>query len=222
MNNKTISYLIFSFILLGTSFYASKAFADEYWDMNVSLYDVLPIGKNDIVFLGNSITDGGEFNELFGRSDIKNRGIRSDAIPGVLKRLRQITEGKPKKIFLLIGINDISHGLSISELTKRYENLVKEIRTQSPDTKVYIQSVMPVNNDFGRYKGLIGKENIIKGLNKEIKKIASDNEAVYIDLWQMLSDNNGKLKKNFTNDGLHLTGAGYKAWTEGIRHYVEE
>lgn len=58
--------------------------------------------------------------------NIKNRGIRSDVITGVEKRLGQITYGHPAKIFLLIGINDVSHGLSAEKLAERYERLVKK------------------------------------------------------------------------------------------------
>ncbi len=222
MNNRIIYQAIFLLTLLSSVLAPSVATADEYWDRKVSLYSVLPINETDIVFLGNSITDGGEFSELFGRNDIKNRGIRSDVIPGVLKRVSLVTDGKPRKIFLLIGINDISHNLSVGELARRYESLVKEIRKKSPQTKLYIQSVMPINNDFKRYKGLFGREKTVKSLNAEIERIASENGARYIDLWPFLADSNGKLKKSYTNDGLHLNGPGYKAWTNGIRRFVED
>lgn len=205
---------------LATGF--SSATADEYWDQKTSLFELLPVTKNDIVFLGNSITDGGEFAELFQMPNIKNRGIRSDIITGVEKRVSQVTAGKPAKIFLLIGINDISHGHSVAELARRYERLVKRIRQESPATKLYIQSVMPVNNTFKRYKGLVGKEKIITGLNAELKKIASANEAQYIDLWPYLADANGRLRADVTNDGLHLNGRGYRAWTNGIKSKVKE
>ena len=144
--------------------------ADEYWDRKVSLFSVLPIEENDIVFLGNSITDGGEFNELFNRGDVKNRGISSDVITGVEKRLEQVTSGHPRKIFLLIGINDVSHGLSVGQLSERYERLVKKIRTQSPETELYVQSVMPINNDFHRYRNLTGRERTVVELNKCIRE----------------------------------------------------
>lgn len=196
--------------------------ADAYWDQKTSLFEILPITGNDIVFLGNSITDGGEFNELFGMTNIKNRGIRSDVIPGVEKRLRQVTDGKPKKIFLLIGINDVSHNLSVKELARRYESLVKKIRTQSPTTKLYVQSVMPINNSIGKYKSLRGKEATIKKFNEEIKRIARENGATYVNLWPALADSQGNLKKAYTNDGLHLTGAGYKAWAGSIKSLVTE
>lgn len=199
-----------------------SAQADEYWDQRFSLFDTLPIYPGDIVFLGNSITDGGEFNELFKMNNIKNRGIRSDNINGVKKRLAQVTKGHPKKIFLLIGVNDIPGTQTADQIAKRYASLVEEIRRQSPQTKLYLQSVMPINNSFKRYKSLTGKENTIKLLNKKIKDIAEKNHCIYIDLWPTLADATGRLKKHYTNDGLHLTGAGYRAWTSAIEKYVKE
>lgn len=196
--------------------------ADEYWDQKTSLFELLPVRENDIVFLGNSITDGGEFNELFEMDNIKNRGIRSDVITGVEKRLGQVTGGRPKKIFLLIGINDVSHGHSTDELARRYERLVKKIREESPETKLYVQSIMPINNSFKRYKGLVGKEKTITSFNERIRTIASENGAEYVDLWPFLSDTSGNLKREYTNDGLHLNGRGYRVWTEGIKKLVKE
>lgn len=214
--------LALSMSIMGASSIPLSAVADEYWDQKTSLFEILPIRGNDIVFLGNSITDGGEFGELFEMDNIKNRGIRSDVITGVEKRLSQVTTGHPAKIFLLIGINDVSHGLTMDKLAERYERLVKKIREQSPDTKLYVQSVMPVNNDFKRYRNLIGREKIIPQFNKEIEQIAARNGAEYINLWPALADTGGKLKREYTNDGLHLNGAGYRAWTRHIEQYVKE
>lgn len=200
----------------------SAAHADKYWEQRVSLFNQLPVTESDIIFLGNSITDGGNFEELFGREDVKNRGIRSDAIPGVLKRLDQVTKGHPRKIFLLIGINDVSHGLTVTQLAERYENLVKEIQKRSPQTKLYLQSVMPINNSFKVYKSLTDKEQTVVDFNKQIKRIAGENGLTYIDLWPVLADSQGNMKKNLTNDGLHLTGEGYRIWTDLLRPYLDE
>lgn len=195
--------------------------ADSYYDRRVSQFELLPVDSNDIVFLGNSITDGGELAELLNNPNVKNRGITSDVISGVEKRLAQVMLGKPAKLFLLIGINDISHNLTVAQLSKKYEHLVKNIRMLSPHTKVYLQSVMPINNDFKRYKLLVGKEKVIKGFNKEIKRIASDNGCTFIDLNPALADpKTGKLYRTYTNDGLHLTGVGYKAWMKVVEPYV--
>lgn len=199
---------------------APLANADEYWDQRVSLFDTLPIGPQDIVFLGNSITDGGEFSEYFHNQNIKNRGIRSDVIDGVRKRLHQITDGKPSKIFLLIGINDVSHKLSAKKIAEKYRTLVKEIREQSPHTRLYIQSIMPINNTFGRYKNLQGTEQVITNVNRMLENIAKEEGACYVDLTDALADSRGRLRREFTNDGLHLTGKGYVAWGEAIQNLV--
>lgn len=195
---------------------------DTYWQQRVSLFDRLTVTPDDIVFLGNSITDGGEFAEIFEMENCLNRGIRSDVINGVRKRLQQVVSGHPKKIFLLIGINDVSHGLSAEKIAANYEQLVKEIRQASPETQLYVQSVMPINNDFKRYKNLIGRENVIPALNTLLREIARDNSAVYIDLWPALVGKDGKkMDRAYTNDGLHLTGAGYQAWASVLAPYVK-
>ncbi|MDE6336449.1 MAG: sialate O-acetylesterase [Muribaculaceae bacterium] len=213
-------------LLFSTASLLSTVEADarsEYWHQRVTLFDLLPVEPGDIVFLGNSITDGGEFTELFDNPSIKNRGISSDVISGVKERLYQVTNNHPSKIFLLIGINDVSHNLTVSQLSAAYEDLVKTIRSDSPESHLYIQSLMPINNDFGRYKNLKGKENVIKALNEQLKEIADRNGATYVDLWPALADKKtGKLRREFTNDGLHLLGKGYDAWAEAIRHLVAE
>lgn len=209
-------------ILLLAAVCCLPARADEYWDQKTSLFDVLPVYSDDIVFLGNSITDGGEFAELFDIPNIKNRGIRSDVITGVEKRLTQVTSGRPAKIFLLIGINDVSHGLTVDQLAARYERLVRKIREQTPDTKLYIQSVMPINNDFNRYKNLKGREKVIPALNNRLQTIAAQNGAEYVDLTKALESAPDKLNPKYTNDGLHLNGPGYRAWARAILHLVKQ
>lgn len=209
-------------ILMLTAVCCLPVRADEYWDQKTSLFDVLPVNSDDIVFLGNSITDGGEFAELFGMPNIKNRGIRSDVITGVEKRLTQVTSGCPAKIFLLIGINDVSHGLTVDQLATRYERLVKKIREQTPQTRLYIQSVMPINNDFNRYKNLKGREKVIPALNLRLQTIAARNGAEYVDLSKTLESTPNKLNPKYTNDGLHLNGPGYRAWTRAIQHLVKQ
>lgn len=196
---------------------------NAYWKQRTTLFDLLPIEKDDIVFLGNSITDGGEWSELFNNEKLKNRGISGDVISGIKERLYQVVDGKPGKIFLLVGINDVSHNLTAERILSEYEDLVKEIREKTPETRLYIQSIMPIDNGFNRYKALIGKENVVTEINNGLPEIARKYGATYIDLWPALSDRaTGKLKKKFTNDGLHLTGAGYAAWVDAIRGFVEE
>lgn len=218
--NISVAALISAYSLVSPHSASSRS---EYWHQRVTLFDIIPVEPGDIVFLGNSITDGGEFTELFDNPFIKNRGISSDVISGVMERLDQVTNNHPSKIFLLIGINDVSHNRTADQIAKEYEELVKNIRFKAPESKLYIQSLMPINNDFGRYKNLKGKEKVISDLNIKLEAIAEQNGAMYVDLWPALADKRtGKLRREFTNDGLHLLGKGYDAWAKAIRHLVNE
>lgn len=221
-SHRSISAAILTAAALSLAAAPAEARRSAYWEQRVTLFDKLPVERGDIVFLGNSITDGGEWSELFQMENIKNRGISADVIDGVRERLHQVTDGHPAKIFLLIGINDVSHNLTASQIADEYGKLVREIRRLSPETRLYIQSVLPINNDFGRYKSLRGCEKTVTDLNLRLRAIAADNGAKYVDLWPALADADGKLDRRFTNDGLHLTGEGYKAWAALLLPYVRE
>ena len=195
----------------------------EYWYQRSSLFEVLDIMPDDIVFFGNSITDGAELQELLGMPNVKNRGIVGDNVSGLIERVHQVTKGHPKKIFILIGCNDISQDQTIEEITTNYRTLLRKIQQDSPESKIYIQSVMPINNDFGRYKTLFGKEHLIPELNEELVKIAKEFNITYIDVQPPLADpESGKLKKEYTPDGIHLMGPAYQEWIEVLRPYVME
>ena len=94
-----------------------------FYYQRATLFEVLPTSKSDIVFLGNSITNGGEWAELLGNPHAKNRGISGDTTQGVLDRLSTVIKGKPAKIFLLIGTNDFARGKSMDEIVKNVEKI---------------------------------------------------------------------------------------------------
>ena len=82
-----------------------------YYHQRVSLFRSLPQTTGDIVFLGNSITDGGEWTEMFADPKVKKRGISGDSTSGVLNRLDEVYNRKPAKVFLLIGVNDLARNM---------------------------------------------------------------------------------------------------------------
>ena len=129
------------------------------------MFDLLPISEEDIIFVGNSISAGCEWAEIFNNNKIKNRSISGDTSLGILERIEQVTNFKPKKIFLMIGINDLAVGIKIDSIAKNYSNIIKRIKSLSPETRVYIQSVLPVNDDF---KGVNNKDVIELNLKPKI------------------------------------------------------
>lgn len=195
---------------------------NEFYFQRSSLFELLPVDSDDIVFWGNSLTNGCEWHELFGNPNIKNRGISSDVIQGLIDRSEPILQGHPRKVFILSGVNDISHNLSADSVARVMEKLIVKVKTESPNTKIYLQSLLPINNDFGRYKAMKGKEGVIIETNKKLESLARKHGIVWIDLYSKFVGQDGKMKKEYTNDGLHLLGAGYIVWRDAIIDYVND
>lgn len=193
-----------------------------FYYQRASLFDALGVDSTDIVMLGNSLTNGCEWHELLGMSNVKNRGISSDVIQGVNDRLPSLIKGRPAKIFLLIGVNDVSHNLGVDSITEAYIKLIDRIRTEIPDTKLYVQSMLPVNISFGKYLGMADKGEQIVQLNERIQGYAREKGFTWIDLYSVMVDEDGHLKREYTNDGLHLLAPGYVAWAEAIMPYIKE
>lgn len=188
-----------------------------YYDARQKLYDELKGTKYDVVFLGNSMTERGDWQELIGhRIAVANRGIGGDNTFGVLARLDAVTTIKPKKLFLMIGINDIGRGLPIAVISNNYRRIIKQITSDSPRTKIFLQSVLPMNSELLDADNLKGKEALVAELNKEIKRIADEEKLVFIDLWPVFSVD-GQLKKDLTADGIHLKPEVYGIWVNHLK-----
>lgn len=194
-----------------------------FYYQRASLFEVLPTSKSDIIFLGNSITNGGEWAELLGNPHAKNRGISGDTTQGVLDRLSTITKGKPSKIFLLIGTNDFAHGKSMDEIAKNVEKIVERVKRESPKTKLYVQSVFPVNPKLNtNFSGHMDRKKDIAALNAKIKAVAVRHGVTYIDVYKSLvTPSTDVMNPEYTNDGLHLLGKGYQKWVDVLKPYLK-
>jgi len=189
-----------------------------FYYQRTSLFEKLPVDSNDIVFLGNSITNGAEWTELFQNINIKNRGISGDICQGVYDRLQCITDEKPSKIFLLIGINDMARGTSIDSIANAMLKIIEKIQTETPHTKIYLQSVLPVNESFGMFQGHTKQKANIKPLNEKLEKLARTKKVTFIDLYShFIVPNTQLMDPKYTNDGLHLLGEGYMKWVEIVK-----
>ncbi len=193
------------------------AFRPNNYELRVQQFRAYPNAKSDVVFLGNSITAGVDWNELLGMSNARNRGISGDITYGVLQRLDEVTEGKPAKVFILIGINDISRNIPDSLILRNYETMIRRIKTESPKTKIYFHTLMPVNNEFTQFKNHYNKDEHILFVNAELKKLATREKVTLIDLYPHYLDANKKMDKKYTIDGLHLNSEGYRVWAELLR-----
>lgn len=192
--------------------------------LKMDLFRSYPNSERDIIFLGNSITAGVDWVELLGKPLVRNRGISGDITFGVLERLHEVTEGRPAKVFILIGINDISRNIPDSVIVGNYEKMIRRIKTESPKTKIYFQTLLPVNNGFTQFKNHYNKDEHILFVNKSLKALAVKEKITLIDLYPHFLDSNNKLDKNYTIDGLHLNAEGYKVWAGVLKKggYLEK
>ena len=202
---------------------AGAAFAQgEYHFQRRSLFDVLPLHSSDIVFVGNSITDGCEWAELFQNRHVKNRGISGDRSDWLLGRLDSILTAHPKKLFLMIGTNDLAAGRTPDEIVRDVERLIDRFQRESKWTKIYVQSILPVNGEgFTKYRSHYEHAHLIVPTNKRLEALCHQKRVTYLDVWGALADDEGRLDRRYTNDGLHLMGAGYLVWRDAIRIHVK-
>jgi lysophospholipase L1-like esterase len=194
----------------------------KYWANRDELFAKLPTDSNDIIFLGNSLTQYFELAELFQNPHVKNRGIAGDKTDGVLDRLGAITKGNPSKVFIEIGVNDLGHKIPTDSILKNYCAVLDTLKRRCPKTNIYIQSVLPVadsSNVLNADYCSAGTNKSIEAINQRLKVIASDKNVTYIDIHSHFQES-GHLKPAYTFDGVHLTGDGYLLWTKLLLPYV--
>lgn len=191
-----------------------------YWHQRAGHFLKLPDTRDEIIFLGDSITDGGNWTEMFADLRVKNRGISGDVTAGVLARLDEVTQSQPLKIFLMIGINDLADGIKPEKVVENIQVIVKKIRLKSPKTRVYLESLLPVNPDLGMFPSHTKKSEEVLTVNARLEKLAEKFGLTYIDLFSRFVTSDGKLNPRLTNDGLHLTGEGYIVWKEAVEKYI--
>jgi lysophospholipase L1-like esterase len=184
-----------------------------------TLYD---IDSATVVMLGNSLTEnGGNWASRIGtRMKVVNRGIIGDNTIGMTQRLCQITPHKPLAIFLMAGINDMSGNLPAQQVASRVINLIDSIRAQAPDTRLFVQSILPINEAGGRWKTLAGRTNDIPWANMLIRAYCESKGIVFVDIFpKLVRGKSNTLRSNLTNDGLHLNDEGYKIWAFELRRH---
>lgn len=177
--------------------------------------------KNEIIFLGNSITEAGKWKILFPNKNVVNRGISGDVTDGILLRLDEVTSSRPDKVFLLIGTNDMAKGKDVDYVLENIEKIILKVREDSNKTELFLQSILPINpNVTERFPDHKRNHQNILEANKRLKLLAKTYNIKYINLHRVMRNAKKHLKTKYTYDGLHLTEEAYKEWGKKISKYV--
>ena len=217
---KRVSGLFFLIMLLSCTTDAQivdSNYRTSYYEQKVSMFRLLPDTKDEIIFLGNSITDIAEWSEIWQNPKVKNRGISTDNSFGVLARLDEVLSSKPAKIFLMIGINDISKNVPDSIIIANIIKIAERVRRSSPATQLIIQSILPTNPVFTEFPRYQHKDVHIRFVNQALQEYCVRQQLIFVDLYSQFKDVNGHLNTTYTNDGVHINGAGYFLWRSVLK-----
>lgn len=213
----------FLFLLVGIGWQLNciaqydSTYRPEIYQSRVEMFKAMPAGKKDIIFYGNSITFWGDWATLLGKPIYKNRSIPGDTSFGLLELLDKTLHGRPRQIFIMIGINDLARGVPREVILNNYKRILAIIRDRSPRTSVYFQSVLPVNESFGKLNNHYKRADEIPEINNFLQQWTKEEHVGYVDLFSAMVNENGRLKKEFTWDGIHLTINGYWQWINVLR-----
>lgn len=194
-----------------------KLFSEHYYQRK-ALFESQLDTQNEIIFLGNSITEGGNWKNLFPGKNAVNRGISGDVTDGILARLEEVVSSQPSKIFLLVGTNDLARGKDINYVLDHTIRIIEVIKRKSPDTEIFLQSILPVNPNVGeKFSGHKSNHQKIMETNARLEELTEKLNVEFIDLHKAMSNKNKYLKSKYTHDGLHLSEKGYLKWKKILK-----
>ncbi|MEL6132120.1 MAG: GDSL-type esterase/lipase family protein [Bacteroidota bacterium] len=217
----SVNVIIIAAVVLGgwaSARYAGARYKKAY-ERRVSTFWATEPQHGCILFLGNSITQSGNWNEWLAETHrpVLNRGISGDITRKVLLRLDEVIRHQPAQIYISLGTNDLGKGHKVSEIISDYGQMLDRLKRACGQTQIFIQSVLPV-----RHRAPNGADNEeIIVLNEGLRTLADTKGCVYIDLHTPFVDTQGLLRAEFTNDDLHVTGAAYQEWMALLRPYMQ-
>jgi len=135
----------------------------------------------------------------------------------VLKRLDDIIVRQPSKVFLLIGINDIGKDIPDMVIADNIRKIVTTILRGSPATKVYVQSILPLNPDVPNFPQHYDKEAHVLHVNAILPGILAPLSCTFVNIFPLLLDSKQRLDARYTIDGLHVNQKGYEIWVNYLK-----
>lgn len=203
-------------LILGTRLYFLSKTLNQ---VNSSLVkDISNATTEDIYFIGNSIIKPAKLDILLNNKYIVNKAISGMTTTDAVMMSNQLIPTKPQKVFIMLGINDIKTQTPINITIRNIGHFVYTIKRYSPSTKIYLLSVLPVNENINKYDI---ENNKIKQLNLIINDFCNRFNFKYIDLFNVLLDDNSNLDKKFTMDGLHINEPAYFELAKHLKTYIE-
>ncbi|AYF53584.1 acetylhydrolase [Clostridium botulinum C] len=168
----------------------------------------------DSLFLGDSITEAMAFFNVLDESNVK--GIIGLTISKAKAVIDNIEGKKPKRIFILLGSNDISNNIEMN--MSNYKKLLNKIKAKLPEAKIYVQGILPVTEKAVKKDKYLKKENINK-FNEALKKNCQKEKVNFIDLSSIVENTD---KSIYEPDGIHFKEPFYKLWLDYLKNILKD
>lgn len=191
-------------------------------------------GVIDVYFLGDSITRRWQATDYpehrknwdanFHGWNAANFGWGGDMTQNVLWRLAhgELDGVHPKVVVLMVGTNNVGRRPPegdefCDDVARGIRAVVGLVREKAPSAKVILMGITPRNDDGGT-----AAMPAINTINERISKFADGKTVFYLNINDKLADENGKLLPGMTDDGLHLSVAGYQVWADALKPRLTE
>lgn len=189
--------------------------------------------KGEILFTGSSLMEQFPINELLMTKGmhkvVYNRGIGGFTTEDMLRNMEEMVFAvEPRKIFINIGTNDIgSQGYRLEKLMENYEKIITQIQERLPEAEIFMMAYYPVNEvdklpdeEWAKTMFVTRTNENISIANRAVEGLASKKGCHFINVNQGLTDEAGRLKKEFTVEGIHMYANGYEVVLENMRQYL--
>jgi lysophospholipase L1-like esterase len=164
-----------------------------------------------LLLLGDSLTEGGPWQEAFPDREVVNAGRSGDTTADIAARLEEVVAAKPAAVVLMAGTNE-SRRATVEQVVRGLEDILFQLRHELPDARLVVASVLPRERE---------RADWIREVNIHVRQFAPTVKAEFLDLWPVFAEEDGELRAEYTPDRLHLTEAGYDAWAGELRSLLE-
>jgi lysophospholipase L1-like esterase len=191
--------------------------------------DALAKGPIDLVFIGDSITDGWRwgggqailYEKEWGKYNPYNIGVGGDETEHVLWRIHhgELDSLHPKLAVLLIGTNNFANQnhMTIQETVDGVHCVVKAIKEKLPDTKILLLGIFPRGA-----KSTAPFRSTIKSINQQLAKWDDGKSLKFLDIGDHFLDSDGDISPQIMPDALHPNAKGYQIWIDAMEPTLED
>lgn len=168
--------------------------------------------RRSIAFVGDGITQGGDWQSWFPDRETHNLGLSGSTSDDLIGRREELGALQPEAIALMIGTNDFGNGKSVEHVVRNVEFLLMSLRRELPGTRMLVQSILPRAVEFTPQ---------IEQTNRHLRQFAPVVRGQYLDLWPVMALAGGEIDPTLSDDGLHPNAQGYGAWLAELRPALE-